>query len=237
MAGQYTPLVDSWESFGRSLGVITGAGRGRAIVFAVEGRPAVLEEVWSFDAEAPHVRLTVDFRGVSPGTLKIFQEGLFSPIARLFGAQDLTIGDKAFDALYVVKAAPASLATSVFGGLRRERLIASIRAAGRYLSPVFDLSRDTLRVQTADFEVSRALLERMVAAGRELTAAILGVKGSTLLWDEPGVPANARCPVCGSPMRAALTVCRECRTPHHHECWLYAGGCSTYACGQRALRK
>jgi hypothetical protein len=229
--------MDAWREFGRSIGAVLSGSSRTTMTLDIQGRPAVLEEIWSLESESRYVRLSVDVRGVSPGTLKIFQEGIFSPIARLFGGQDLTIGDKTFDALYVVKAAPASLATAVFGGPRRERLIASIRAAGRYLSPVFDLSRDTLRVQTAELEVSRGLLERMVAAGRELTGAILAVKGSQLLWDEPGVPPNARCPVCGSPMRAALTTCRECRTPHHHECWLYAGGCSTYACGQRALRK
>jgi hypothetical protein len=227
-------------SLRRSLGafVLPGGGRGR-MEFSIEGRPARLEELRDFqDSSGGTVhRLTIDVRSVSPGTLKIFQEGFFTPIAKLFGAQDLRIGDRAFDSLYVVKASPASLAASIFSAPNRARLIETIRAVGRYPSPVFDLSRERLRIQTAEFGVHRALLERMVEAGRELTAAILAVKGSTLLWDEPGLPANARCPVCGSPMRAALTTCRECRTPHHHECWLYAGGCSTYACGQRALRK
>src|SRR5688572_10845829 len=116
MGDQYTHPVDPWESFGRSLGVIAGIGRGRPIPFEIESRPARLEEIWSLGDEGPVRRLCVDFRGVSPGTLKIFQEGFFTPIARLFGAQDLRIGDKAFDALYVVKASPASLASRIFQG-------------------------------------------------------------------------------------------------------------------------
>ncbi|HEX7899954.1 MAG TPA: RING finger protein [Planctomycetota bacterium] len=226
--------MDPWNEFGRSLGVIAPLSR-TSLKFDVQGRPAVLEEVWSLiaDAEAPTHRLTVDLRGLSPGTLKIFQEGFFSPIARLFGAQDLTIGDKAFDALYVVKASPAGLAASIFGGPRRERLIEAIRAVGRYLSPVIDLSRESLSVRTAESSASRALFERMTAAARELTSAILAVKGSVLLWEEAGLPPNARCPVCGARFLAAVTTCRKCRTPHHHECWVYFGGCSTYACGQR----
>src|SRR5688572_28426387 len=155
MGDQYTHPVDPWESFGRSLGVIAGIGRGRPIPLKIEGRPARLEEIWSFsDSEGPVRRLSVDLRGVSPGTLKIFQEGFFTPIARLFGAQDLRIGDKAFDALYVIKASPASLAASVFQGPHRTRLIEAIRAVGRYLSPVIDLSRDSLRIQTGEFEAS-----------------------------------------------------------------------------------
>lgn len=209
------------------------------LTFEIEGRFARLEELWvpTSDSDGRAHRLTVDLRGLSPGTIKIFQEGFFSPIAKLFGAQDLKIGDKVFDALYVVKASPASLAASVFGGGRRDRLIETIRAVGRYLSPVFDLSRESLRIQASEFAASRALFERLVAAGRELTAAILAVKGSVLLWEEPGLPSNARCPVCGARFGAALTTCRECRTPHHHECWVYAGGCSTYACGSKEIRR
>ena len=228
--------MDPWESFGKSLGVFALPGRGSSsLAFRIEGREARMEQIWSFqdDSEGRVHRLTVDLRGVSPGTLKIFQEGFFTPIAKLFGAQDLKIGDATFDALYVIKASPAALAGRVFDGPRRERLIASIRAVGRYLSPVIDLSRDWLRIQTGQYDGGRELLERMVEAGLELTAAILAVKGSVLLWDEPGIPANARCPVCGARFHAAVTTCRKCRTPHHHECWLYAGGCSTYACGQR----
>lgn len=209
------------------------------LTLEIEGRFARLEEVWTLsgDAEGRLHRLTVDLRGVSPGTLKIFQEGFFSPIAKLFGAQDLRIGDTAFDALYVVKASPASLAASIFGGERRERLIDALRAVGRYMSPVFDLSRESLRIQTSEFTPSRALFERLVAAGRELTAAILAIKGSVLLWEEPGLPSSARCPVCGARFGAGVTLCRGCRTPHHHECWIYAGGCSTYACGSKEIRR
>lgn len=208
--------------------------------FEIEGRPARFEVIWDFqDSESRVQRLTVDLQGLSPGTLKIFPEGFFTPIAKFFGAQDLKIGDKAFDGLYVVKATPADLAARLFGGPRRVRLIDTIRAVGRYMSPTIDLSRERLRIQISAFDADRGARERILAAGRELTAAILALKGTAVIWMEPGLPSNARCPVCGTRFSSAITTCRECRTPHHHECWLYAGGCSTYACGQRAaaLRK
>ena len=218
--------MSSWKE---ALGLGTAARR-----LTIEGRPAVLERspFYAEDFGTP-TRLVVDMRGVSPGVLKIFQEGFFSPVARLFGAQDLKIGDRTFDALYVVKASPASLAASIFGTPWRERLIAAIRALGRYPAPVIDLSRDRLRIQTGEILEHRALDERLIEAARALTLAALGVKGSVLLWEEPAPPGAGRCPVCGAPFRGAITTCRKCRTPHHHECWVYAGGCSTYACGQR----
>jgi hypothetical protein len=49
---------------------------------------------------------------------------------------------------------------------------------------------------------------------------------------------RARCGVCGSGMSSRIVLCPRCGTPHHEECWTYAGGCSTYACGaSRSIRK
>ncbi len=41
------------------------------------------------------------------------------------------------------------------------------------------------------------------------------------------------CKVCGEPIEHDIVWCSSCRTPHHQECWQYAGACSTYACGQK----
>ncbi|HYF45075.1 MAG TPA: RING finger protein [Acidimicrobiales bacterium] len=231
--------MDAWTALGRALGASPlSSDDCSRLEFDIAGRPAVLEEIWvAFNDDnnrAKTSRLRVDLRGVSPGTLKIYPEGVFFPIARLFGAQDLRIGDRLFDALYVIKATPASLAADVFGGPRRARLIETVRALGRYMSPVVDLTRDGLQIRTSEFEASRSLLERIVAAGTELTAALLEARpSSVLIWDEPSAAGPGRCPVCGSPLHGEVTHCRKCRTPHHPECWRYAGGCSTYACGQR----
>lgn len=41
------------------------------------------------------------------------------------------------------------------------------------------------------------------------------------------------CNVCGEPIEDDIVWCRSCRTPHHQECWQYAGACSIFACGQK----
>lgn len=70
--------------------------------------------------------------------------------------------------------------------------------------------------------------------------ALLG----TLPWTrscEPAIPApsratptleleGARCRVCGDSLFNPVAVCRGCATPHHMDCWRYAGGCATFAC-------
>ena len=41
---------------------------------------------------------------------------------------------------------------------------------------------------------------------------------------------NAVCLVCGDRIEQELVYCSACNTPHHRECWLYYGACSTYGC-------
>jgi hypothetical protein len=48
----------------------------------------------------------------------------------------------------------------------------------------------------------------------------------------PGGAAN--CQVCGFPLDVDLVACKKCATPHHSECWEYAGRCSPFGCGGTA---
>ncbi|MBI3892185.1 MAG: hypothetical protein HY303_11725 [Candidatus Wallbacteria bacterium] len=41
---------------------------------------------------------------------------------------------------------------------------------------------------------------------------------------------NAACPVCGEPAEGEVRTCENCGTPHHADCWDYAGKCALYAC-------
>lgn len=42
--------------------------------------------------------------------------------------------------------------------------------------------------------------------------------------------SGGECQVCGTTMEARIVWCAKCRTPHHEECWVYNGVCSTYGC-------
>lgn len=49
--------------------------------------------------------------------------------------------------------------------------------------------------------------------------------------------ASRACPICGDLLATDLVVrCSLCDSPHHHECWEYNEGCSTYACEGRPER-
>jgi len=43
------------------------------------------------------------------------------------------------------------------------------------------------------------------------------------------------CQVCGTTMEERVVFCAKCKTPHHEECWIYNGACSTYGC--REIRR
>ncbi len=72
--------------------------------------------------------------------------------------------------------------------------------------------------------------------GPDRPGTALGGPGETRLLAMRGVLLThmVRCPYCASDLAAPeALVCRSCETPHHQECWDDAGGCTTYACGER----
>jgi len=46
----------------------------------------------------------------------------------------------------------------------------------------------------------------------------------------PVIIEDACCRICGESMVRDIVLCRRCKTPHHRDCWDYAGNCSTYGC-------
>lgn len=46
--------------------------------------------------------------------------------------------------------------------------------------------------------------------------------------------ARAVCQVCGDPVLDEGLACAACGTPHHEDCWAYAGGCTTFGCAGAA---
>ncbi|MEZ6112235.1 MAG: RING finger protein [Pirellulaceae bacterium] len=48
--------------------------------------------------------------------------------------------------------------------------------------------------------------------------------------EEAKLIIEAKCQVCGEDVVDDMVICRRCKTPHHRDCWLYFGSCSTYGC-------
>jgi hypothetical protein len=62
------------------------------------------------------------------GNLEITREGFVAKIAKVFGAQDVVLGDEAFDRAYLVKAAPEMVAQALLTDSVRRNLLA-VRAS------------------------------------------------------------------------------------------------------------
>jgi hypothetical protein len=100
---------------------------------------------------------------------------------------------------------------------------------------VIEVQRGLFRIaKSAD--IRRPLdLQDFVRTGLELyDQALLGVsEGIEFLNDQTAQPLeHVVCSVCGEEIAEDLVFCRRCKTPHHRECWVYAGRCSTFGCGE-----
>jgi hypothetical protein len=196
------------------------------IVFFVEGRHAVLVIDNGRDASS-YVR--IDFEG-GPGTMKIFEESFGQSVLKFFGAQDLAVGDATFDATYVIQANPPSLAGRIFSPERRARVMESVWRLKGYQRPVIELANDALVVRVQNRLTQQYYLRQLAATAIEFAGYLLHLDPAEgILWMESrGAPG--RCPICVSALSDGVVHCPLCRTPHHEECWRYAGQCSTYAC-------
>lgn len=176
--------------------------------------------------------MTIDLEGKSPGTFKLSHQGFGAGLARLFGAQDLEVGDPAFDGEYVIKANPPSLATEIFRPHRRRDVVRVVRRIAEHASPLVELKGSTLTVQTgAKLDREDCLLDLVKAAG-DFLGYVFAVP-SGIEWVEGTSTSSGRCQVCGSDLIERVVRCASCRTPHHRECWDYARECSTFACRER----
>src|SRR4029077_19233387 len=90
---------------GRLGGTVTGDGlfSPSGVQFKIGERQAWIE-VYAGSKNSPaYSRVSVYVKGRSPATLHILPEGFGQSFLKMFGAQDLEIGDPAFDAAYVIK--------------------------------------------------------------------------------------------------------------------------------------
>jgi hypothetical protein len=208
----------------------------------LDGRSARVEFFSGSKNSSPYSKVIVSADGASPGVLHILEEGFGQAFLKLFGAQDLEIGDPAFDREYVIKATPAALATRLFSLDRRLEGIRIVRRIRSYSNGTFDLDAQAVTVMVRQYLREESDLMTLITCAKDFAAFALGAKGSVevrsgeIVLGEVRVATGGECPVCGTAMTAGTVRCELCRTPHHSECWQYMGRCSTYACaGKRSV--
>jgi len=201
--------------------------RGR-VDFAISGRQATLQFFGGSKNTPPYTKVLVDVRDRSPGTLHILRDGFGQSFLKLFGAQDLKIGDAAFDKDYVVKATPESLATRIFAPERRAGVIRSVERLRGFPDPTIDLDREQLQVRVWRYLREERDMLTLVETATEFLGFVLATEPNA-------VASEGRCLVCGTTLRDQVVHCERCRIATHAACRDYLGHCPTAACpGTRA---
>jgi hypothetical protein len=199
--------------------------------FTIAGQGASLKFFGGSKGNPPYTRVLVGVRNRSPGTLHILQDGFAQSFLKIFGAQDLIIGDAAFDKEYVIKATPESLAVRIFSPEQRSAVIRTVRRLRGFADPSFDLDPNYLSVVVRQYLRKEEALNTLITAAREFLGYVMATSmPSGIVMGELKAAEGGLCPVCGTLLREPLARCEHCRTPHHAECWAYMGRCSTYAC-------
>lgn len=215
------------EAVARKVGGTVPSGSAD-LEFAIADRKARLELYEGSKNGWPFSRVVVDVKD-APGTLHVLEVGLGQAFLKLFGAQDLRVGDAAFDEEYVVKATPATLVPQVFCPERRSDLIRTIRRLKGYLDPTFDLNRGVVTVTVREHLDEDASLLTLIQTASEFVGFV-DPRSPEIQLGELILPPGGSCPVCGTGLGMPAVNCTSCGTPHHPECWQYMGRCSTYAC-------
>lgn len=204
------------------------------IRFTACGRPARIDFASPGPEGEPGTAVEVDVRGRSPGVLTIFPEGFGAAFLKFFGVQDIAVGDREFDALYMVKSNPESLARRLFSPERRARAVACVRGLSSYGNVLFDLGLNRLVVRVGERLRRDYEILALAGAATEFLGYVLETEApGDVRWLESAESRGGQCQVCGTEMREGIVLCASCRTPHHEECWLYMGECSTFACRER----
>lgn len=98
-----------------------------------------------------------------------------------------------------------------------------------------------LYVQTSkllrNFEVLKIFIENSLALYDQ--AMITRAVGIEFVENGEAVTLeDVICKVCGEEIAGQeMVYCGRCKTPHHAECWQYAGACSVYGCMEKSFRR
>lgn len=164
----------------------------------------------------------------------------FGRITRLFRLAVAETGDDAFDHDFTVESNDAGLVRTWLDADAR-RTIRNVSALVAPEDLEISLASNRLRIESRTSLQFQSSLVAVADGAAEIVRALcralehkLGELPSIEFLASPAVADTVgNCQVCGDPVAEDRVSCRNCRTPHHRECWEYLGGCSTFACGTR----
>ncbi|HKS16778.1 MAG TPA: hypothetical protein VJU16_05660, partial [Planctomycetota bacterium] len=170
--------------------------------------------------------------------LRVAPQDLSSWILRALGNVELLIGDPDFDRAFWIETSDEIWARRLLKEDLRRRILGlqDLGPGGNRICLDVNrvgISARVFRRLSNDEEALVSIVETAAEVLRHLrpTPAPGQVAVGPLKLTDTGA-----CPICGA-KADARHACPGCGTPHHVECWKYAGGCGMFACAGRSRRK
>ncbi len=166
---------------------------------------------------------------------EIYPERFASRVGKMMGMLDVEIGSPAFDKDFIISG------NSV--GSLRDLLTPDVQASIYRLRRLHDTDDVYVAIGGGRMRVKK---EGLLRSEPELTAfieAALDLHDRATSENTSGIEIistvsassaeDVICQICGEGISEELVHCRRCHTPHHEDCWVYFGGCSTFGCGEK----
>jgi hypothetical protein len=175
--------------------------------------------------------------------VEIYPQKALHAIAKLFGMEDLEVGDLLFDEAFILKSSHAAW----LRGFLSDRVRTKIRVLadelpgelyihiqpGSLLVRKESLIADPQRLARLHDETA-ALVQELLRQFGGTTGTARAARAAIEVADTGAAPppdARSQCLVCGQLLRERPVVrCRRCETAHHQDCWEYNGRCAVYGC-------
>jgi hypothetical protein len=151
-----------------------------------------------------------------------------------WGWSEIATGDREFDRRYLVRGRDAEEIRELF----RE----GVRWNVERLRSLFNDDSVYILIQRARILIQKPRPLRRYEELHDFTRYAFELFDQVMLTRANGIEFLAEdevqplgevtCKVCGERIVDEMVFCRRCKTPHHADCWHFAGACSVYGCGE-----
>ena len=209
---------------------------GKSLKFQVDDTPTELTYFRGSDKAPPWTKLHVSWAGPK---LRVVPESTWSSLKKVFGAQDIQVGERAFDERFLVQGDPTYVTQALTPTARGKLMLlydlgSTAGFFGRRPGVTFDVTPagvivKCLRNLTRERHELLSFLEHALAVIAELRTAASGAPPISVAE----VVKAGKCPVCSDGSGTLSRRCRGCNAAYHPECWDYLGGCAIFGCEDR----
>jgi hypothetical protein len=150
------------------------------------------------------------------------------------GLDYVLTGNVCFDQTFTVRGSDPAALSRLLSHAVRQQIIRLLRL-GSTTALTVQFLNGSLSIVKARVLRRAADLAEFVQAALTLhdQALLLAGEGIEFLDGQSAQPLeHVICRICGEEIRDNLVFCRRCKTPHHWDCWHYAGRCSVFGCGE-----